>query len=271
MKTKDFPPILYKYRDWTTETHRDVLLKNQLFFSSPKDFNDPFDCRISKNYLLLNTKEKVRKFVDKLVIKHFDTLVKRGQNIETIINNMTDRFINHREIEQKTYEKSHFDSQDKFYGVLSLSELWDNILMWSHYSNKHKGYCVGFHEKQLRSQANIQKFKAGPVMYLRTFPKIDPMSDENIKNGFIETHVKAINWKYEREYRLFKFFWPDLPTTNDRIFNVEDKSFAEILIGKDFPETEIEGMAKIADSKKVPLYQVDKVPYKFRLTRKRLT
>jgi hypothetical protein len=30
------------------------------------------------------------------------------------------------------------------YGVLCFSRSWDNILMWSHYGDRHKGICLGF-------------------------------------------------------------------------------------------------------------------------------
>ncbi len=30
------------------------------------------------------------------------------------------------------------------YGVLCFSRCWNNILMWSHYGDRHKGICRGF-------------------------------------------------------------------------------------------------------------------------------
>jgi len=30
------------------------------------------------------------------------------------------------------------------YGVLCFSRRWNNILMWSHYADGHKGICLGF-------------------------------------------------------------------------------------------------------------------------------
>ena len=41
-----FPPKLYKYRDWDNKNHRKIL-NGELYFSSPLNFNDPFDCNIS--------------------------------------------------------------------------------------------------------------------------------------------------------------------------------------------------------------------------------
>ncbi len=245
-------------------------MKNQLYFSSPKDFNDPFDCRISKNYLLLNTAEKVNKFVTEAVIRQYNKLVKGGYNIEDIRKSMINRFTNNREEEQKDFEKRHFENQDKYYGVLSLSESWDNILMWTHYSNNHKGFCAGFYKKKLTDLAEIENFKAGPVRYKKTFPKIDPLDNDRIKNGFLETHIKAVDWRYEKEYRLFKLFYPNEPTKDDRIFTVDNSIFAEVTLGKFFPENQIGTMIKIADEKKIPLFRIEKVPYKFKFVRTKL-
>lgn len=36
-----------------------------------------------------------------------------------------------------------------FVGVVSLSSSNDNNLLWAHYTEGHKGYCIGFHTEQL--------------------------------------------------------------------------------------------------------------------------
>ena len=46
--TINTPIVLYKYMDVTEDgiTHlEDLLRDNLLWFSSPREFNDPFDCR----------------------------------------------------------------------------------------------------------------------------------------------------------------------------------------------------------------------------------
>lgn len=51
------PIVLYKYRDWVQKTHQSLLKDYKGYFASPRDFNDPFDCRIYPNMYLLNTDE----------------------------------------------------------------------------------------------------------------------------------------------------------------------------------------------------------------------
>ena len=64
----DYPKIVYKYRSWDNPVHQRVLKFNELFVSSPKNSNDPFDCRIPINYSQLDTPEKIKRFVRKSLL-----------------------------------------------------------------------------------------------------------------------------------------------------------------------------------------------------------
>ena len=50
METVETPNILYKYRDWDDENHKRLLVDNEVYFATPKQFNDPFDCAIPFRY-----------------------------------------------------------------------------------------------------------------------------------------------------------------------------------------------------------------------------
>lgn len=47
---KDLPEYLYKFRVFEDPNHVRILTHNQLFFPSPKRFNDPFDSTIPVRY-----------------------------------------------------------------------------------------------------------------------------------------------------------------------------------------------------------------------------
>ncbi len=58
---EDFPKILYKFRYFDEKGyHLRILTDNEIFFASPKLFNDPFDCRIPVRYDLGNRDQKIR-------------------------------------------------------------------------------------------------------------------------------------------------------------------------------------------------------------------
>src|SRR5882757_8788831 len=114
------PKIVYKYRNWVDEYHRDVLLKNQLFLASPKDFNDPFDCRIPINYHLLNTPEKIKQYINEYTIRQFNRLKEVGINFEDHFKSIENKLTNNIDELQQEHERKLFKDQDERYGVLSL-------------------------------------------------------------------------------------------------------------------------------------------------------
>ena len=148
---RKYPEIVYKYRDWSNPKHKRVLTNNELYLAPPSEFNDPFDCRIAPNFKLLDTKEKIQRYVDEATIRHFDTLTKENRDLRFEMKRIEDRLTNNIDEVQKDHEEQLFKTQDTYYGILPLSCRWNSILMWSHYANSHKGYCVGFWEEKLRN------------------------------------------------------------------------------------------------------------------------
>jgi len=55
--------ILYKFRNWSNEIHKRWLTDQQIYFASPAQFNDPFDCAINYRYDLLSPEEKFNKYL----------------------------------------------------------------------------------------------------------------------------------------------------------------------------------------------------------------
>jgi len=270
-KPKDYPDIVYKYRNWTSDTNKAVIKNNELFMTSPKDFNDPFDCRIPINYSLLNTPEKIQRFAIEFTERHKEWLINNDYNLKSEIEAIKYDYTNDMESMQAKHESILFNSQDKHYGVLSMTTDWDNILMWSHYGDFHRGYCVGFWEDQMRRS---QLFgKGGPVTYDKNnnYPVIDPISNENkMVKGFKETHTKAFDWKYENEYRFYNLYFPKEAMNNDRKVIIPNEFFADITIGIMTPEDHKNEIIEIAKKNGIKVYQAKKVPFKFKITREEI-
>ena len=104
-------------------------------------------------------------------------------------------------------------------GVLSLSRTKRNILMWSHYANEHKGFCIGFKESNLLS--SIDSVEEHDVTYqaelpfeelLRALECYDDLeaqlenqiTSKSVRDAFLKALVatKFSNWMYEYETRL---------------------------------------------------------------------
>ncbi len=264
-----YPRIVYKYRNWLEANHKNVLLKNQLFFTSPKDFNDPFDCRITANFSLLNTDDKIKAYIDKKRIQQSDQFLQDGRNIERELEQFEHRIRNELYKVQEFYDELYFEGVDNHYGVLSLSERWNSILMWSHYGDHHRGYCIGFWEEKLR---NYLVVTGGPVSYpaQNIFPEIHPMNDDLIETTIKQSHSKSNEWSYENEYRLTKIFYPEIPTPKDRIQQIPDDFFAEITIGLKTPVEYRDELMQIGKAKKIKVFQATKMPFKFEIVREEI-
>lgn len=100
--------------------------------------------------------------------------------------------------------------------VLCLSQVHDNILMWSHYSLNHSGAVLEF---TLPEHMETALHRAKPVVYSSTMPRL--MTQDDMVRFFSgqwrmdadaimhrSIFVKAADWSYERESRIW------LPGTN---------------------------------------------------------
>jgi hypothetical protein len=101
------------------------------------------------------------------------------------------------EIVKKSLESYRNNSLSK-YGIFCLSGTWDNILMWTHYSDMHKGIIVIFQFDKDHSFYD----KMIKVRYRKgiTYFEVDhPNCAKKIWESF---STKDPVWKYENEYRI---------------------------------------------------------------------
>lgn len=93
---------------------------------------------------------------------------------------------------------------DMHIGALSLSEVSDNVLMWSHYSLAHTGFALGFDARH--PYFNAQLSVADEFRYLRRVEYRNdrpnaPLSDLTGVEMFL---VKSTDWAYEKEWRIMR-------------------------------------------------------------------
>jgi hypothetical protein len=238
-----------------------------LFFASPSDINDPFDFKISVDYQLLDTDEKKERYIDKLLndIKH---VLKKDINFEVERKELIERIKNNPEQMQREYESSAYKAMDRKSGVLSLSERWDSILMWTHYAESHKGFCIGFNRKKLQESGFFGM--CGPVNYSDDFPKIDPLEDDLLRAAIITSHTKAKEWCYEKEVRFCQIWPAKDPNVQDRLIRFPTDFMEEIILGLNIPPEHQQEIAGIAERKGIAVFKIEKVPRSFLIKKVRL-
>jgi hypothetical protein len=84
-------------------------------------------------------------------------------------------------------------------GVLCVSEINDDILMWSHYADCHRGICFEF-DGMGTLMAHAQK-----VSYATERQFINPYRDDNVTAMEKALLTKSDHWSYEREWRLIAY------------------------------------------------------------------
>lgn len=189
---------LYKYqkifdclREENQYTKR-LFLYKELHVLPATDMNDPFECLT--NYLdELKTDDEFRNLYDRLLKAQRPDLTSNQR--KELINEFLSLHRAHSI--EKLIDMFKAEQSQKFRdkGVICLSSEPDNILMWSHYADGHKGYCLKFNTRSVFS-------KARKIIYPPKPPDIDIFTTSEDDWFTACLMHKFEMWKYENEYRL---------------------------------------------------------------------
>nr|WP_315415180.1 DUF2971 domain-containing protein [uncultured Pseudomonas sp.] len=215
----------YKYRA-INKYSLDILENNNAYFSRYTDFNDPFEFSTP----LPNVKNMFKRASEQLDSLHdsniFDTATYKmlKSTCEKIIINGNPKLENTHNGIRETLERV---------GIYSLSKVNNEILMWSHYADNHKGFCIEFDDLHKNTTPPTKPL---PVNYKTNFTDLDDptailnfytdifhnfrylpetawqkkraelakkMSFEDDQRGGISVLTdKYAKWEYEQEFRL---------------------------------------------------------------------
>jgi Protein of unknown function (DUF2971) len=204
--------ILHKYID---EKGKCSIEHSELKVSIPSEFNDPFEFLPRDVTIWTNKKKKTLLFSKQNLDMVYETyknagLVKNKKQFKRDVKDkekyikIFDRRIDNGMIWSGIQGMK--DYADQVTRVISFSSEkaseYDQILMWSHYTDKHKGIRIHFDTSKFRLQEEVFK----EVEYLETRVPFDALLSPKSKafldqvNKFLIT--KSIAWYYEKEYRL---------------------------------------------------------------------
>lgn len=261
------PNVIYKYRNWSDDYHKDVLRKNQLFMSSPSGLNDPFDTRIFENYpKFLNDSKSKEEFVSKSIERNKIYFNEKGISVKDARLILEDRLSNQLKFQVRAeYLGSRTD--DEWLGITCFSEKWNSIVMWSHYSENHTGVCIGFDEKYLRYSQLFGKMKR--VTYSEEYPELNPLN-KSVKSDELKYFYKSKDWQYECEIRALNIYEDGVKSVGDRIVQLDDKYIKEVVIGLNTSKTDEEEIIGIARNKGIAIWKCYKSDFKFGIERKKI-
>ena len=125
------------------------------------------------------------------------------------------------------------DDVEKARGLLCFSADWSNPVSWAHYSDKHRGVCLGFEIPEIKDDP---KSDAGYVKYvprLLPFPTNFEKMSESEHDSFARSALftKFEHWAYEKEIRI----WSQLTNEDKGFYFVpfgEAMRLKEVIIGQ---------------------------------------
>jgi hypothetical protein len=168
------------------EMLKDILINRRIRASNPKKFNDPWDCKPCIDPVLLEDHQTRRAMAESLIATQ-----KGGPK-----GDITDyRLLTDPEFLKKNVSRFN-DFMEGFipsrWGMICLSTAACSTLMWSHYSDHHRGLCLEFTVKDTVFRGAVK------ISYRTVYPKMVLGG----KFAYQMLTVKAKEWEKEEEYRL---------------------------------------------------------------------
>jgi hypothetical protein len=210
--------ILYKYRSNEDQHVEKYFIDKTFYFARAEEFNDPFDCSVGyipdpnnieevRELCIAINGPEILRFIDGLPLGMLSDLA--GYIAAPYI---------------KSIEKAVSEI-----GVFSLSEICNDILMWSHYANRHTGFCMGFEVDETSTNLYQIAYKD----QLPTQREAIEVAKERNKGDTAQLYrekfllQKSIHWQYECEWRQLIH----IPSKGSQKINYSQEDLKEVVFG----------------------------------------
>lgn len=203
---KPRPRTLYKFRSWSDEKHKKLLTERKLWVPCANKLNDPFDCSIPHRYDQMARDDLVERLV-RLIETEFPDESKTS--LRSLANKRIDDIGVYDPSRRSNVLMAFAQRYRDEYGVLSFATEVENPLLWSHYADHCRGFCVGVDSNQLHLllERRFDETKVSSperwITYASDYPLFIPTNDEDedYANSVRSLTTKSHHWEYEKEYR----------------------------------------------------------------------
>jgi Protein of unknown function (DUF2971) len=273
LKDINFPNSFFRYRSLTKQ-NLESLSENYLWLAEISTLNDPFECSIQ-----FDNDECLRLYYGSEKFKASHTAITGHKLSKQDIRLLTTSKTPHEEFikickqndipynltSEKQLEKVQnrwtemMSETNKNLRICSFSLVNHSLLLWSHYSNEHKGICI---EYDFLEEDLIRPFTQ-PIIYRDRVHKLGIFEEYTIMQTIASSLIKSSDWSYEQEWRLTIFkqkenFPRKIPAPKPKA----------IYLGTRFDLNDIDlknELIKYANENKIPLVRMKKHPNEFKL------
>lgn len=262
--------MLYKYFK-IDEYSISNLIRDEFYCQNYKAFNDPFECWFIINEGIPNP-------------------LKEPERFEMICNawgfhpNINDESIEDFNLYMEELECYQPDVKKYIEGarISCFSKEQNNLLMWSHYADGLRGFCIEYEEDLLLSIEKDKEVALIDVNYEKRVPVVDKMLyslandqiwyhemalEEEPKSKFKRDYLKALKeankllenlyqktiatkplqWKYEKETRLI--FYSE--NVSGEFYKYPPNAIKSVFFGERMRKKDIDTLLKILESKDI--------------------
>lgn len=208
---------LYKYLH---SDRIDVLENNCIRYTQPADLNDPFEMTpaieklATSEYVEQWQKENLERTIEREIRQRFPAsqypIAKAffQQNKASFMDEFHREFGSYMEMaNSRTPDMFHDLIKSKLLptiGVLSLTERSDNLLMWSHYAEQHRGFVLAVDEQHpaiSNRRSDEDEFYHPRKVEYSDRKTIVSLADVDGPSLLLR---KSLDWEYEDEWRVIK-------------------------------------------------------------------
>lgn len=221
---------LYKYQP-INKYSINTIVNSYIYLSSPLDFNDPFDCYF--NLVCEGKDNELLKFFCERDIKYPEILLKEYKTL--------------RPKAKENFLKDIIRSSIDTLGIYCFSEVNDNIQMFSHYADSHKGICLQFKKQDL-----FEKAESINYLHDNLTRTVNIIIDYEPKDFLLG---KSCFWEYEKEWRLLHQYKKGQEKI--RLLNFDPTLLSGIIFGCRISDPDKDLITSLITGRQVKLYQAE--------------
>ena len=231
----------------------DSISDKTLWLSSPRFFNDPFDCVINVDYY--SEAERIRR-------NYFKDFLGDDDLVEYLLSfdSNEDGLLKIAEsLKELNEDKNSYLENSIYVSCFSEFDNLKSIRMWAHYANNHSGVCLEYDFDDVK---NASPFGCIPVRYTDDYNYLVDANDvsQNVAN-YLKFFTKAKEWAHEREWRVAQ----KNETLNMNGYKVSFDLPVSIYLGCKISDKLKEDIISICKDKGISLYQMKMKPGSFEI------